>query len=192
MDPLQSMLAFLDSLAPLSVTDRTVLTELPVLRTLEKGGFFHRSDDIPFTIGYVYSGWLKYFYTDAEGKEYIRYFCHGGHMVASSSALVTKKPSAYAIQALTSVELLVFDYDSLTSRLATSPAWRTIRETLQDQVIQRSEERERALILDNALKRYLALLRDFPGIEANVRQYDIASYLGITPIALSRLRSQTL
>ncbi len=56
--------------------------------------------------------------------------------------------------------------------------------------MQLAEKRERSLILEDATTRYLNLLDEFPSIENQVKQYDIASYLGITAVALSRIRGQ--
>jgi CRP-like cAMP-binding protein len=42
----------------------------------------------------------------------------------------------------------------------------------------------------NASKRYDAFLEEFPGLEQRIPQYQIASYLGITPVQLSRIRKR--
>ncbi len=52
------------------------------------------------------------------------------------------------------------------------------------------DQRESELLLDDAATRYLKFLAEYPGLVHRVKQYHIASYLGITPESLSRIRAQ--
>jgi CRP-like cAMP-binding protein len=54
----------------------------------------------------------------------------------------------------------------------------------------KKERREATLLLDDAKTRYLNFLEEYPGLETRLKQYHIASYLGITPVSLSRVRAQ--
>jgi CRP-like cAMP-binding protein len=139
---------------------------------------------------FLAEGWIKYFHVDEEGREYIRYFCRGGHFVASYSALVGGRPSAYSIRTISPARLLRFPWEAWRNLAERNPSCGDLQARLLNDALIRSEERERSLILDGAGERYSALLEEFPGIEENVRQYDIAAFLGITPIALSRLRGR--
>ncbi len=78
-------------------------------------------------------------------------------------------------------------YADWLNLVASHTVWGQISHRVQEEALLLGERRERSLILDDAKTRYLQCLADFPGIEARVKQYDIASYLGITPVALSRL-----
>ena len=138
--------------------------------------------------GFMAEGWLRYFLVDAEGCEYTRYFCNGGNFASAQEAMTAGQPSAYSIQALEDSSLAVFSYKDWLDLLETHPAWGIIHKAVLDQALASAERRERALVLDDAATRYAALLADFPGIESHVRQYDIASYLGISPVSLSRIR----
>jgi len=85
---------------------------------------------------------------------------------------------------------MVFGYVDWLEMLLRHTAWGVINGKVQADALMAAERRERSLILDSALTRYQNLLGEFPGIEARVRQYDLASYLGITPVALSRIRGR--
>jgi CRP-like cAMP-binding protein len=158
------------------------------LQDLPKGGYFVRAGEIPTRIGYILCGWLQYFYTNADGKKLVRYFCKGENFVSSQSALTRGAPSAFSIQALEDSKLVVFKYRDWLQLLETHPAWAIMHKTLVEQALMRSEERERSLILDDAATRYRRFLEEFPGAEQHIKQYDIASYLGISPVTLSRIR----
>jgi CRP-like cAMP-binding protein len=155
---------------------------------LSKDDYFVRAGDTPTTVGYMLNGWLRYFYTDADGREFVRYFCNGGNFVSSQSASIDTAPSAYSIQALEDATLIVFAYKDWLKLLETHAAWGIIHKTILDQALVKAEQRERSLILDDAATRYGLFLEEFPDAEKHVKQYDIARYLGVSPVTLSRIR----
>lgn len=162
-----------------------------IARTLELAGgdFFLRAGDLPTKVGFMTEGWLRYFHTDSEGREYIRYFCNGENFVSSQSAMIKGEPSEFSIQAIEDSALVVFEYADWLAMMATDPAWGIIHKAILDRALIAAERRERSLILDDAAKRYRAFLDEYPGVELHVKQYEIASYLGISPVTLSRIRS---
>jgi CRP-like cAMP-binding protein len=178
----------MEAIHPLPPGGRERLVAMLSAQNLSKGEYFVRAGETPARVGYMIKGWLRYFYTDVEGREFVRYFCNGGNFVSSQSALIEGLPSAYSIQAIEDSELVVFAYKDWLSLLETHAAWGIIHKTILDGALVRAEERERSLILDDAATRYRLFLREFPDAEEHVRQYDIASYLGISPVSLSRIR----
>jgi CRP-like cAMP-binding protein len=156
---------------------------------LKRGEFFLRAGDVPTKVGFMTEGWLRYFHTDAEGRDYIRYFCSGENFVSSQSALIEGQASEFSIQAIEDSVLAVFEYADWLALMESDPAWGLIHKAVLDRALVAAERRERSLILDDAKTRYLAFLDEYPDIELHVKQYDIASYLGISPVSLSRIRS---
>jgi CRP-like cAMP-binding protein len=184
-----SLRARLDRLVP--VPEAEWLRMVPFLkrRTLEPGQFFVRAGELSPLVGFLDSGTLRY-YTTQDGREFIRHFCFGGHFVSASATPTANEPSLYSIQALERSELITFLYADWVSLLSRHTVWGQIAQKIHEESLERNERRERSLALEDARTRYLRCLDEFPGIEARVKQYDIASYLGITPVALSRLRGQ--
>ena len=133
-------------------------------------------------------GWLRHFHIDAEGREYIRYFCSGGNFVSSQSALINGTPSDFSIQAIEVSRLVVFEYRDWLGLSESHPSWAAIHKAVLERALEISERRERSLVLDDAATRYRRFLEEYPGAEAHIRQYDIASYLGVSPVTLSRIR----
>ncbi len=184
----ESLILRMQAIHPLPSGGRERLASLLSVRNLPKGDYFVRAGEIPEQVGYMIKGWLRYFYIDGEGREFVRYFCNGGNFVSSQSALIEGESSAFSIQAIEDAELVVFAYKDWLSLLETHAAWGIIHKTILDQVLVRAEQRERSLILDDAATRYRLFLEEFPDAEEHVKQYDIASYLGISPVSLSRIR----
>jgi CRP-like cAMP-binding protein len=179
----------LDAMVPLPEEQWFRIVPFLKRRELEPGQFFVRAGDRSTTVGYMDSGTLRY-YTSAEGREFIRHFCFGGHFVSANASPDSREPSQYSIQALEKSQLITFSYADWVSLLTVHTVWGQIAQKIHEETLERNERRERSLALEDARTRYRRCLEEFPGIEARVKQYDIASYLGITPVALSRLRGQ--
>jgi CRP-like cAMP-binding protein len=186
---LESLILLMEAIHPLPAGGRERVLSFSRILRLSRGEFFLRAGDVPTKVGFMTEGWLRYFHTDAEGHDYIRYFCKGENFVSSQSALIKGESSEFSIQALEDAVLVVFEYADWLALMESHPAWGSIHKAILDRALAAAERRERSLILDDAEKRYLSFLDEYPGVEAHVKQYDIASYLGISPVTLSRIRS---
>lgn len=111
-----------------------------------------------------------------------------GSFISSYSALVEDRESYFGIQALEDSELTVIPYAPWRELYESNPLWAQFLVPHIERAFIVKEERERELLLDDAESRYISFRRRYPGLEQRVKQYLIASYLGITPVALSRIR----
>jgi len=184
------LLDVLETIHPLPDSERSYLVDRLRWIELAKGDFFLRPAKPATQIGFLVSGLIRYFYVSEDGREYTKHFCVPGHFVSSYASLAAGTSSDYWIEALEPTRLIVFGYQEWLDILHRHPAWGVINGRVQAYSLILAERRERSLILESALTRYRKLLEEFPGIEARVRQYDLASYLGITPVALSRIRGR--
>lgn len=185
---LRPLIDRLNQLTPFPDTEIARILPLLTPRTIEKGDFFVRAGDVSQAIGFMASGLLRYYYISRDGREIIRYFCQGNSFVSSYTSILTGLPSRYAIQAVERTELIVIKAADWFSLMRSHAAWGIAMQAVQSYALLLAERREAALLTLDAKDRYLQFLEDYPGLEARVRQYDIASYLGITPVALSRIR----
>ena len=67
--------------------------------------------------------------------------------------------------------------------------WERLGRLLTEQLYIKKEQREAEFLLDDAPTRYRNFQKQYPGLEDRLPQYHVASYLGITPVALSRIRN---
>ncbi len=179
---------YLEGIHPLPPSGREKLERFLRIEDVGKDEYFIRAGKVPSKIGFLFKGWLRHFHIDAEGREYIRYFCSGGNFVSSQSALINGTPSDFSIQAIEASRLVVFDYRDWLGLSESHPSWAAIHKAVLEHALEISERRERSLVLDDAATRYRKFLEEYPGAEAHIRQYDIASYLGVSPVTLSRIR----
>lgn len=132
-------------------------------------------------IGFVIKGLLKTYFLDEEGKEHIYYFCTDGNITG------TLLDNLY-VQALEKSELIVVDFDNMTQLLESDPVWQRLYSEHMSSLYIKNMTREEELLSNSAEQRYTNLLSRIPDIEKRANQYDVASYLSITQVALNRIK----
>jgi CRP-like cAMP-binding protein len=158
--------------------------------TVRKGAFFLQAGDVPRRIGYLKSGLLRLFYIDLNGDEVNKHFCLENTLAISYSAFLQQTESRFFIQALEDSQLITIGYDAYQELLAGHMCWQIVARKLAEMVFILKEKREAELLLNDAQERYQQFLVDYPNLEKRIAQYHIASYLGITPESLSRIRAK--
>ncbi|MBO9606206.1 MAG: Crp/Fnr family transcriptional regulator [Paenibacillaceae bacterium] len=140
------------------------------------------------TVGFCIGGLFRLYYATPDGAEFNKSFCLPGEFVASYGALLQDVPSYFSIQALTDSELVVFRYREYRTLYDRHPCWERFGRLIAEQLFVSKETRERELLLLSAEARYRLFLERYGPLASAIPQYHIASYLGITPVALSRIR----
>lgn len=186
----ESMLRYLEAIHRMPPGGRERLLGILRSERLAKGDYFLRAGESPIKVGFMAEGWLRYFRVGPEGQEYVKYFCGGGSFVASQSALVKGGLSEFSIQAIEPSMLVVFDYRDWLQLSESHPSWAIMHRAILDRALEAAERRERSLIAEDAAARYRRFLDEYPGAEEHVKQYDIANYLGVSPVTLSRIRGE--
>jgi CRP/FNR family transcriptional regulator, cyclic AMP receptor protein len=159
-------------------------------RTVKKRSFLLQQGEICRFEGYILKGCLKKYYIDSQGNEVILQFAVEDWWISDIASFTEQKPSNLFIQSLEDTELLMIGHDS-KEKLFSSIPW---LERVFRLMVQRSysvlESRFYATIAHSAEERYLDFLDRYPDIPNRVPQTQIASYLGITPESLSRIKSK--
>ena len=165
-------------------------TSFFIPKKLRKDTYLLQAGEICRYLTFVTKGFLRSYTIDAKGEEHIVQFAFEGWWISDLYSYLTSQPSTYFIDALEDSDLLLIEsglYDKLCSAI---PAYeRYFRILLQNNYIA-SHRRILASISLSAEEQYRQLLETCPSIEQRVAQRYIASYLGITPEALSRIRSR--
>lgn len=88
--------------------------------------------------------------------------------------------------------MLAASREAFDELLAAHPCWRELTARLTEQLYLRQEARQRELLLEDATSRYLGFVGSDPGLARRLTQAQIASYVGVTPVALSRIRARLI
>lgn len=144
----------------------------------------------PEKIGILTQGLFRYYYLTKEGKEFTKVFMPENNILSSYSAMTSQSPSYYGIQALEPSQVITINYYHWNDLRKENAKWDKLLIFLLEKGYGVKEKREREFLLLDAESRYKVFLQEYPQLENRVRQHMIASYLGITPIALSRIRKK--
>jgi len=158
--------------------------------TLEIGQYVFRQGDRNRSIYILAEGILKAYYISDEGKEMVKSFVFPGDIIGSLSSAHAEEASTFNLVALEPAVVVEIDFERLynTSQDDLQLAMEVIDHLLVYGI--EKERRERELLTQSAEARYQTLLEDSPKLLDKVKQKDIARYLGITPVALSRIRGR--
>ncbi len=142
------------------------------------------------TIGFIERGLTRTFFLMLDGGEYTRNFRYDGQFVAPYSATLSGAPSNVSIEALESTTLFTFPHADFTKGYSRHASWDVIaRKLAEAQYIARAKREYELLCLD-AAERLASFREDYGAIAGRLSQTHIASYLGITPVSLSRLTAR--
>lgn len=129
-------------------------------------------------------------YNLKDGKEITTNFFFEGSLIADYSSFVTQKPSYEYFQAVEDCELISFTYNDMQHYYEKYPMMQKFGRLIAEKVITNIYQRQQDFLLFTPKERYLNLIQRRPKVVLNLAQIHVASYLGITPEYLSRLRRE--
>ena len=159
-------------------------------RKLEKKTWFLREGEICEWEAYVVRGCLRKYGMDDDGNEIILQFAIEDWWVGDIASFSQQSPSQVYIQALEDSELLCIHHDDKEALFARVPGFERMFRLMMQRSYMVLQDRFVATLAKPADERYLDFLEKYPGIAGRVPQHYIASYLGITPEFLSRVRAR--
>jgi len=157
-------------------------------KSLNTSEYFVKAGETPFKIAYVFKGLFRYVYINDKGDEFTKALINENNFISSYSAMVLSKPSYFSIEALENSLLLEISWSDFTQLQNNDIYWVKFLLRFIEKGYIIKEKRERDLLLLDAETRYKNFLTEFPGMDQRIRQGIIASYLGIQPETLSRIR----
>ncbi|WP_220392968.1 Crp/Fnr family transcriptional regulator [Chitinophaga lutea] len=184
------LIQYIRSIVTVPPAEAEKLLDLGKAVSVRKGDYFIHEGQIPRKFAFVGKGLFRYLYVDGEGREYTKNFMPEQHFIAAYSSMIARQPSRMFIEALEDSDILELDYAGWLQLLQGHACWSRLLIRMLEHAFSVKENRERDLLLLDAGKRYDLFRAEFPGLEKRVAQHLIASYLGISPVSLSRLRKK--
>lgn len=146
--------------------------------------------DCPEQLYFIHSGLVRFYYLTSDGKEFNKNFVEDGSVVTSLSSFLSAAPSPFHTQALEETIVVALPLDYVRAQTISDLTWERLLNRFVASLALKKEQREASFLLLDASERYDVFLRDFEKIVPRLPQYHIAAYLGITPVALSRIRAR--
>ena len=178
----------IENIHPLGNECWSEIEPLIYIKELEKNEYYSREGQLTKDLGLIGEGILRIFYLNEKGEEWNKHFLQENDFVAAS--ISPDKKSITNIQALSKVRILSIPYVELMNLANKYNQINTFIQKLTFKYLEQKQEREIRLLSEDALSNYLMFKENFLDFENQIPHYHIASYLGITPTQLSRLRKK--
>lgn len=179
----------LDRLLPLTRDEFVYFVTLLTPRKLTRHQPFLRAGEVCREIAFINQGCLRYYYLK-DGDEFNGQFFFEGAWVGEYQSFLTGQPSVQYFDALENTELLVMQHGDLQKLYDELPKFERFGRKIAENVVIGSQRRTASLLFDSPEERYLKLMAERPKVVERIPLHHIASYLGIKPESLSRIRKR--
>lgn len=176
----------------LTEADKKAIPDYFVPKSLRKRQYLLQEEEVCKYLTFVGKGLLRTYNVDAKGTEHVNVFGWEGWWISDFSSFLAETPALFNIEAIENCELLqisLADYNALT--LAVPVMDRYFRILYQNSLVTK-ERRLMSSITHTAEEKYLELIETNAKITERIPQNLIASYLGIAPETLSRIKKNLI
>jgi len=175
-------------LAPIGDETVQALSALLTPRTFEPDAWLLRAGERAETAYFIVSGVAREFYSDETGAEHTRRFASEGEFTGSLLDLLSGQPAVTYVQALEVTQTLAFSYAQFDALCNRSRELQLLARRVVENLYICKAQREHAMLALSARQRLEQWLEEHAALDPRVSRRHLASYLGITPEHLSRLR----
>ena len=186
---MEKLRELINLISPMSIEDLDLL-QLKVAMDVKKKANLLAQGEVCKNIYFVTKGFFRMFYVDLEGNEINNRFTEENNFMVDFQSFLTQKPSNYYWQAMQDSQVLAFPFTEVQELYASSAAWQKLGRLVTERVYLQLNERVEMLQFMSPEQRYKYLLDTRPELFNQISQYHLASYLGIKPESLSRLRKR--
>lgn len=168
------------------------LAETASLRTLEKSEHLLEADQIADNLYFVNTGLVRYYYLDERGgEERTGQFFDANSVYTDVTSFVSQTPTRQYIQALEPSEIVCIARQAIYDAYACDHAMERFGRLMLEQALIGSQQRTSSFMSESVEERYRRLMGGRQDLTRRVPQYILATYLGITPEGLSRIRGRS-
>jgi CRP-like cAMP-binding protein len=159
-------------------------------KKIRRRQYLLQAGDVCRYLAFVSKGGLRSYSVDDKGEEHILQFAVEDWWIADMKSFLTNQPAIYNIDAFEDSELLLIDKKAQDKLCGLIPQFEHYFRILLESSTSAAQMRISDFISSSAEDRYLNFLKMYPQLAQRVPQSQIASYLGITPQSLSRIRRE--
>ncbi|KMQ65334.1 Crp/Fnr family transcriptional regulator [Chryseobacterium sp. FH2] len=169
--------------------EKGLITGLFHEKKYRKGDYFLKESDVCRHVGFIISGVMRYYIND-DGEDKTYGFAKESDFVCNNESFLPQRPSRQIIQALEDCTLLVVGYNDLQTFYTSLKNGERFGRMVIEQVFVKTLRGLNSFYTDSPELRYEKFVKEYPDLLQRIPQYYIASYVGVKPQSLSRIRSR--
>ena len=175
---------------PLTEEEQELIKKYLTLKKLRKKQYLLQEGDISNCVAFVEKGAMRLYKVNEDGSEHIVQFALEGQFLTDLYSFLTSEPSIYNIDAIEESELVLITRSASDELRQLSPKYQEFIFQATSEAYVQLEKRMTTVISLNLEERYKELTENHPNITQRLPQHMIASYMGLTPETLSRVRKR--
>jgi len=185
---MEELFNYIRKFGVLNTSEELLIAEGLQKITVQKGDAFIEAGKVSRKIAFVKEGVFRSLYYNKQGDDFTRYFIYEGRFIGDFHGFTDQTPSLEYIEAVTDGILLTIDLDHFKQLEKEIVMWPVLFAKIHAFVAENKLKVASTMINLDANSRYIHFLNHYPGLANRVPQSMLASYLGITPSSLSRIR----
>jgi CRP-like cAMP-binding protein len=179
----------INSLSKLTNDEMIIFLSHMETKTIKQYDFYLKEGSVCKSVAFINKGLVRIYYVK-NGKEYVRRFLEKDEWVTDYAGFLLKTPSLCFIEALEDTELFTLSFDNMQKLYSYSKSFEKFGRIIAEKVFIESNQRNVSLILNSSEELYLTLMKERPHLLNRIPLKYIASYIGVEPESLSRIRKR--
>jgi CRP-like cAMP-binding protein len=181
---------YLNSKIQLTEAEAASIRDCAIVKKIRKRQYLLQEGDVWKYDAFVTSGCVRTFSVDENGNDHIMGFAIENWWTGDRESLLSGQPSRFNIDAVEDSELVLFTHANFEKLCSEIPALNNMVNQILQRSFVASQNRIQAALSYTAEQKYLNFVEKYSDFATRIPQHMIASYLGITPETLSRIRKQ--
>lgn len=188
---IEKFINYFSKIIPLTEEEANAISSTIVIKQFKKGSILLKEGQVSKEVYFVLEGCVRQYYL-VEGEEKTNNFFTEEQWVVAINSFSQQIPSNHYLDCCTDVTLEVGNREKEENLYAQFPKLETISRRVMERVFAEQQEVMASYTTDTSEQRYQKLLQSRPDLIQRIPQYQIASYVGVKPESLSRIRKRIL
>lgn len=188
----QKLIQHIDQLLPLNAEEKEILSSKLLSKKLRRRQYLLQEGDLCRHYNFVVNGCLRMYFVDEKGSEHNLQFATENWWVSDIGSFHAEKPSQLNIDALEATEIIRIKKEDLLFLYKHHPKFDRYFRVLTENAFVKMQDRVLQNISSTVEERYLSFLENYPNLTNRISQVQIASFIGVTPEFLSKIRKNRI